>query len=99
MYLVSPPWVAAVVVSAHQFKVLNRFDLVLVVPRDAREPCAQVIVSNFRDKVKAKFRLCRQTAYFFTFRKKIFFIENAKTSIFLFILENRLRGYKPGGLE
>jgi hypothetical protein len=50
LYLVSTTWVTAVVVSAHQLQVLNRFDLVLVVPGDAGEPCAQVFGCNFRDK-------------------------------------------------
>jgi hypothetical protein len=92
VYLVSPTWVAAVVVSAHQLQVLYRFDLVLVVPGDAGEPCAQVFGCNFRDKSKIS---SSQTdgIYFSTLGSKYFyqkqrFIENAKTSIFLFILEN-----------
>ncbi len=71
MYLVSTTWVAAVVVSAHQLQVLNRFDLVLVVPGDAGEPCAQIIRCNFRDIVKAKFRLRRQPAYYFQLSEEI----------------------------
>jgi hypothetical protein len=86
VYLVSATWVAAVVVSAHQLQVLNRFDLVLVVPGDTREPCAQIIRCNFRDKSEISSSHKAGHIFFYFFQKKRF-IENSKTSIFLFTLE------------